>query len=247
MMRQRIEPFLCTPDDKPELPNAQLMATYELHSEIILALTLVGPRVPLQAAHWFTFDDPDLELAILGAARRHQHIEILPSGHGVYPPLDLTEARDVVGGYLALQGSTRNQVRVALKRLNQAQRRHNLGDRAVELSTAFETLMGDKATTEMTHKIRVRSVRLIGGEAAVRRKNASVVTETYKLRSLLVHTGQVNTAGTKAIQGQQMTPSEIIEHTTAMCVDLIKLIVHRGSIPDWSEFDIMEQPIQAIS
>jgi hypothetical protein len=236
---QRIEPFLYEPDNEPPVVNPQVAGNHEMLSEITLALTVVGPRVPIQAAHWFTFDDPDLEQAnILSGGRHHPQIEILPLVHKPYPPLDPNEAKDLVGAYLALTGNTRNQVRVALQRLIQAQLRHNVGDRAVELSIALETLMGDKATTEMTHKVTVRSVRLLGGPPGVRRKNRRVITEAYNIRSKLVHGSHVKPTATTNIEGKRLTASAIIEAATAICVDLIKLIIHRGSIPDWSEFDI---------
>lgn len=205
-------------------------------------MTVVGPRVPISAAQWFNFDDPDLDLAsILSGTRRSQLLEILPNLPGDYPILDPTEAQHIVQGYLALQGDTQHKVRVALQRLNQAQRRRNVGDRALELSTAFETLLGDDATTEMTHKIKVRSARLVGGPDDVRKKNAAIINKAYEIRSKLVHTGHVDPAKFKIVCGQRMSASDIIDHAVTVCVDLIKIIIRRGSIPNWSIFDITEQ------
>ncbi|MGH8604334.1 MAG: hypothetical protein ACREXR_16620 [Gammaproteobacteria bacterium] len=242
MAARRIEPFTYDPDAEPDLTHDEFSQTHELSLDITLALTVVGPRVPISAAQWFTFDDPDLDQAsILSGTRRGQLLEILPKQPGDYPILDPAEAQQIVQAYLALQGDTRRKVRVALKRLNQAQRLHSVGDRALELSTAFETLLGDDATTEMTHKIKVRSVRLVGGTDDVRTKNAAVINKAYSIRSKLVHTGHVDSAGFETVFDQQMNVSDIIDHAVTMCVDLIKIIIRRGSIPNWSIFDITEQ------
>jgi hypothetical protein len=188
-------------------------------ADVVLALTLVGPRVPIQAAEWFAFDDPDLEEANLLGSRSQSSIEILPSTPGAYPTLDAEEAPPIVQAYLSLTGTVKDRVRVALQRLNQAQRRRNLGDRAVELSTALETLMGDNATTEMTHKIRTRAVRLIGGLEAKRKSNAAILNKAYNIRSSLVHTGKVDTGKVENVCEQKMSVADIIKHTTCMCAD----------------------------
>lgn len=241
LMGRRIEPFTFDPETQPNLQNDEYIATHELFLDIALALTVVGPRSVISAMKWFNFDDPDLEYALLGSSHSSHMHEIVPSQPGNYLALDSNEAPQIVQGYLALSGTTRDKVRVALQRLNQAQRRHNIGDRAVELSTAFETLLGDNGTTEMTHKIKVRSVRLLGGTAEVRERNAAVIYKAYNIRSKLVHTGSVSATGTETVCGQRMNFSEIINQTILMCADLIKIIIKRGSIPEWSIFDITEQ------
>lgn len=242
MAARRIEPFTYDPDAEADLTHDEFSQTHELLLDITLALTVVGPRVPISAAQWFTFDDPDLDQAsMLSDSRRGQLLEILPNRPGDYPMLDPTEAQQIVQAYLALHGDTQRKVRIALQRLNQPQRRHSVGDRAQELSTASETLLGDNATTEMTHKVKVRSVRLVGGADEIRKKNTAVINKAYSIRSTLVHTGHVNSARFETICGQRMSASDIIDHSVTMCVDLIKIIIRRGSIPNWSIFDITEQ------
>jgi hypothetical protein len=239
VVSRKIEPFIYDPDAQPNFTHDEFIQTHELLLDVTLVLTVVGPRASIPSVQWFTFDDPDLnEASIVSGSSRWQNLEILPAWHTNYPVLDPEEAPLVVKDYLALQGNTRSKVRVALQRLNQAQRRHNIGDRAVELSTAFEALLGDNSTTEMIHKIKVRSVRLIGGTDEVRKRNAAILNNTYKIRSTLVHTGHVDELSVKNVCGQKMSASDIIDQTITMCSNLIKIIIRRGSIPDWSIFDI---------
>ena len=227
-----VEPFFYTPDED-NLTDG-FAAKRKLLSEIALVLTAVGPRVPLEAACWFNFDDPDLEQASSAQSFYVQSfIEVLPLRPQVYPPLDPVEAPRVVQNYLAMQEAVRGKVRVALQRLSQAQRRHNFGDQAVELSIALEALMGDTATTEITHRIAVRSARMLGGDGSVRAKNGKVIKDAYKIRSQTVH-GQAESR-----KGRETEKRKIIDRTLEICIELVKTIIQQKAIPDWNTFDYL--------
>ncbi|MFM0261554.1 hypothetical protein [Paraburkholderia sediminicola] len=231
-----ISPLLYDPNDGH--PNENYIDTDNLLKEIALVLTVVGPRMAIPGLQWFEFDNPDFTI---GHGYTTKILEVLPLRVNEDPPLDEDEAKQIVGAYLALSGKTRKLVRVALQRIGQAMRRHNVGDAAVELSTAFEALLGDEATQEMTHKVRVRSVRLIGGPDAIRRANAAVMKKAYDVRSKLVHTGTVDETATEALDGERVPVRQIIDRALLLCVELVKIIIRRGEIPDWSLFDITEQ------
>ena len=236
-----IEPLIFDAEVPPESPPDTYLQVYELLYDITRVLTLIGPRSPIMAAQWFNFDDPDIEeAALMSGSRSGQLLEVLPIL--VKPPilLDLAEAPKVVQAFLALSGTARNKIRVALDRLNQAQRRHGIGDRAMELCIAFEALVGDAATTEMTHKVKVRAVRLLGGASDERVKNSQTIKIAYDIRSKLVHTGHVEPGEQKIILGEKFAVSDILDKATTLCADLIKILIFRGSIPDWPHFDIAE-------
>lgn len=237
-----IEPFII--DKVPEIDDLSLnedyLKNYELIKEITLALTVVGPRTVISSSQWFTYDDEDLEQACLFSGRSTHMHEISPNRPSTELALNGAETQEIVPAYIALQGTTRAKVRVALQRLNQSLRRHNVGDRAVELATALEALLGDNGTTEMTHKIKVRSVRLIGGTNNARFRNAAIINKTYVIRSTLVHTGRIDASATDTICGERLPISNIVEEATHLCADIIKIIIRSGSIPDWSKFDIIE-------
>ena len=147
----------------------------------------------------------------------------------------------MVQAYLALKPSVRDIFSVSIERINQALRRRSVGDKAVELCTALETLMGDSGNTEMTHKIKVRTTRLVGGTASVRITNAALLNETYAIRSKLVHTGKVDENRGKSIGGRELTRAAIVNETVGIAVELVKVLIRRGGIPDWTEFDVTEQ------
>ena len=235
--RRKIEHVIFSPDTP--IDTGGYLETHELFKEITLALTAIGPRAPLTAVHWFTFEDPDLQLAnILAHSYNQSAIEILPMFLTASYPLDPIEGAEIVGAYLVLKGRTRDVLRVSLQRLNQSQRRHDVGDRAVELCTGLEALLGDSQKTEMTHKIKSRAARLIGGTIVDRRRNASLVGAAYDIRSSLVHTGKVNTKAAIKIASDKLTPAEVIEQTQSLSAELVKIIIRRGALPEWPEFDV---------
>jgi len=236
-----ISPFIVNEDETDQfLDRTDFIKTSEIFNDIALAITAIGPRTVISSSKWFVYDDPDLEEARLFKGHSMQPIEIIPNRPSDESLLYAEEAKPLVEAFLSLQGQTLAKTRVALKRLNQSRRRHNVGDRAVELATAFEALLGDNATTEMTHKIKVRATRLIGGSIEARVRNAAIINKTYSIRSKLVHTGQVNADETETISGQRLHASQIVHEATLLCAQLIRIIILRRAIPDWAIFDILE-------
>lgn len=240
IVSRTIQPLVA--DEQVNSDNKEYFLTEKLLEEITLALTLIGPCVSLPCAQWFLFDDPDIEKAAWLRGRRGKFIEILPIRNTQSPPIDGVEAAEIVAKYLAVQGDDRNKLRVAIQRLSQALRRQDVGDRAVELATALEALLGDNGKTEMTHKIKVRFTRILGGTESERRLNADIIKQTYEIRSSMVHTGSVNTKKKYHIGGSsKLTAIEVVELAVKLCATLTKTIIRRGSIPDWQTFDVVEQ------
>lgn len=237
MMKRIISPLTYDPDQGPQDDSSSTQA-YEILNEVATVLTLIGPRVSLGLTTWFTFDDPDFEI---WAGRSSQIAEIVPAQFKEYPVLDAAAAQELVQTYLRLPGDLRTHFRVAIDRINQAQRRRNAGDQAVELATALEMLVGDKANNEMTHKVKVRTVRMVGGNLEERRRNAAIVNKAYAIRSKMVHTGVVEAGATESILGERVAVSDIVDMALNLCVQLITALIRRGNIPDWGEFDITEQ------
>jgi Apea-like HEPN len=210
----------------------------KLLADVTLVLTLVGPRVPVSSFIWFEFDDPDLQhLAPLADMYRGRRLEILPSTSSDYPPLEANEAQALIRGFLALNEDTKQKLRIALQRLNLAQRRRGVGDRAVEVCIALEILLGDEGCGEVAHKVTIRSALLVGGRAEERRFNADVVKATYGFRRMLVHHGSEST-GKREINGIKVPVTAIVDSAVKLCMAVTRVIIQRGEIPDWSTFDV---------
>jgi hypothetical protein len=102
-------------------------------------------------------------------------------------------------------------------------------------------LLRTTGTAEMTHKIKVRTTRLVRGAPSVRTKNAALLSETYAIRSKLVYTGKVDENRQKSIAGRKLTRADIVKETVEIAVELVKVLIRRGGIPGWTEFDVTEQ------
>jgi len=204
-----------------------------------LCLTAIGPRAPLLAMAWWEFDDADIRDADrMRSGSFGQAIEIVPRMGQTFPMLDASLAMEIVGAFQRLQPTSQARVRLALQRLGQALRRHGLGDKAIELAIALETLTADDGSNEVSHKVKVRATKLLGGDGAARERNAKLIAETYNIRSKQMHTGSFDASKSKAVAGASLTPAEILEQTAALCANLIVAMIRRGSIPAWNTFDI---------
>jgi hypothetical protein len=136
--------------------------------------------------------------------------------------------------------SDRHWCYVCFKQAHPNAQSNGCGDRAIELSIALETLLGDRDPTEMAYRIRLRSARLLGGPDAEREKNIALIKAAYSIRSIMVHRGRVETNKIKPIGDTKLNPSQIIDAAIALCAAIIKKFICRGSIPDWQAFDRAE-------
>ncbi|WP_059763593.1 hypothetical protein [Burkholderia ubonensis] len=110
--------------------------------------------------------DQNLQFALerIATLKMIRAVEILPARQMAYK-IDSDAALKLVKNFFALDEHSKKRVRLALKRLNASQRRQSVGDMALELAIAFESLLGDGVPTEMTNKIATRSARLLGGSS----------------------------------------------------------------------------------
>jgi len=234
-----IEPLIFSVDDRGVTGVSDYERLHNKFSDIALCLTAIGPRAPLTAMAWWNFDEADIREADLqNDSRTSSSIEIVPRTGPAYPPLDATLAVEVVNAFLRLTGEARSRTRLALRRLGQALRRHELGDKAIELAISLETLTADGDNNEVSHKVKVRATKILGGDGAARARNAKLITETYAIRSKQMHTGAFDATRSRTVAGASLTPGEILEQAASLCADLIIATIRRGSIPTWATFDI---------
>lgn len=233
-----VSPVVIDPGQKLESDYYRIQ---EETADIILALTVVGPRPPVLAAAWHAFDDPDLNDAAI-SGRHSWMMEILPAfSQKPYPLLDPQVAAKVVEQILNLNSKDKPRVVTAIKRLQRALIRHEVGDRAVELSIALEVLLSDKDNSEMTHKVSVRGVRFIGGTSEERTRNLVILKKAYEIRSKLVHQGIQEVGDISMGKGLPKLPAvALINEACELCAKLIRKVLACGEIPDWPTFDILD-------
>lgn len=241
VISEEIKPFISGPEDTtPDTALERFNKRHQIIDGITSVLTIVGNRAVIPSSQWLTLEDSDLEQASIINGRGTPWLEILPQKERKEEVLNELLAQEMVRGYFKLDESARGTVSIALHRLNKAIIRRDVGDSAVELSVALEALTGDDTTNEMTHKVKVRTVRLIGGSDEERARNASILKHTYEIRSQMVHKGSVQTNKPKEIAGVKMLPNEIINEAISLCAEFIRKIISIGKIPKWPTFDITE-------
>lgn len=220
--------------------NPDYIRLHDLHRDAALALTAVGPSLSQIVEQWFTFDDSDVQLAAWPDGQRSwpmREIRTGPRQQEDIVELDGALAEETVRRFIALEDRPKDLLRLGLQRLNQAQARQAVGDAAVELFTALESLLGDGQTNELLHKMSTRAVRLIGGEPPERDQNFSILKKFYEVRSQLVHTGKVSAQEFK-VNGARIPVEDLARRAIIICARVLRVLIERGSIPDWRAFDI---------
>ncbi|WP_284078803.1 HEPN domain-containing protein [Herbaspirillum aquaticum] len=243
VMDVEIAQVVATVGEDGEAPKVDRSSDFARLREIAQFFLLVGARISIPGMAWLAYDDADLN--VLSGSTYHL-TEVAPVHIPRQSELDAEELRQLVTSYLALSGDDQQKIKIALFRIDQASRRREVGDRAVELSTALECLVGDDAKTEMTHKVKVRAVRLIGGTESQRKKNATIISKSYSIRSSLVHSGKVDLRKKHKVLSEDLTAAEVVEEGLLLSIELVKKILSLGNIPEWDIFDITDFP-QSVS
>lgn len=222
-------------EQSADVPNPFLEVHEYLHA-IALILTAVGPRSLTTATMWFEYSDIDMrQAAILGGAHT-KFTEIIPMTLADYPAIDPVVAKAAISGFFSLNDSAKAQVKVALKRLNQAQVRHDIGDRAIEVAIALESLLGN-GNTELTHRVSMRGAKLLGGTVEERMRTFDVIKAAYGIRSSMVHTGS-GTQEKHRICGTRTHANEIIPLAISVCAKVVLKLLSNRAIPEWNRFDV---------
>lgn len=152
-------------------------------------------------------------------------------------PLDGKATASLFKRFQKMSSPEQKVMRISLDRLNQALRRQNLVDKAIDLGIALEVILlhgineGDRG--EMRYRSSVRGATFLGENKAERTKIFKRLRDTYDLRSVAVHSGVI-----KSKKGKK-SPEKILEEAIRDSVDIAKKLIDRGSFPDWdSEYVI---------
>lgn len=239
VVRSRVCPLVHSDNSRgPLAMSPEARRVFSLTKEVALALSAVGPRDPIIGPDWFVFNDVDVQEANTQFGLGESQVEFIPARPVDFPPLQPEEASEIVRGYLGLQEDVRNLVRVGLKRISQALRRHHPGDCAIELAIAFEALMGGNEKNEVTHKVRVRTARILGGTPEERIRTSEIVNRTYGIRSAMVHSGAIDLRKRHKVGDEYLTADQLIPVAADTCATLIRAVIRAGALPDWSSFDV---------
>lgn len=184
--------------------------------EAFNCLTLIGPSGPGILA-------TSIMPMIWRPAGSHSAIGQCPfptelRSHHIFNATDCQRLQQIHQQYVALPLSTRNHLRVPLRRLNLAMRRYWDVDTAIDLGIAMETLVVEKTNdSTIGFMLRLRVARLLGNNINERKIIAKQIQRLYDLRSKAAHTGVLpntiqNISSSTVLQQGAELVSSIIEH-----------------------------------
>jgi hypothetical protein len=214
--------------------SSEIRSTLE---EIRLALTCVGPSRPVSVVEWFEFVDPLLSHLNSPGGMSMTYDDLR---HG-YPWMEVQhESADmaaVARQYSQLaDGGTRARLARALRRLNFAMRRADVGDRAVELAIALESvLVGGRG--ENTFKVSLRASLIIPADRARRIAARAIVSAIYDVRSAVVHSGEA--ANKVRVRGRgEVSTATVVNEGLVITADVLRQLIGRGAIPVWEDLEV---------
>lgn len=237
ILKFSVEPFLGQLDDKAKQKiTDDYLLRRKYVDDILLCLTLIGPCIPTKYKEWFQYDDPEIEEANIHTSFMFPKTEILPMVFRNIGQWDEEKATIAINKFLHLESGVKNKIRVSLERLNLAMRRSYVGDKAVDLSIALESILAE-GIGENTHKVSLRSAIIIGGEINDQLRIRAIIGSLYTIRSNMVHNGQVDNK-VKPHGLPKMGTSIVVDEAIKITAQIICKILEKNTIPDWYEFEL---------
>ncbi len=194
-------------------------------------LAVIPKAIPMEAAHWFHYDDPDIDLlGQFGLTRQGPEIRpIIAAG-----PIEITAAalNGVLSSYYQLKKSDKDRVNLALERIVRSRCQFVSGNRAIDLAIALEVLFMNADRNEHSYKISLRAARLLRSDIQERKRTFLQVRRLYDMRSAMVHTGNVKNE--YGLDDVKMSAHDIVEDVDVLCTEAIRAFLQLGGIPsDW--------------
>lgn len=166
-------------DDKEEFEDLE---------DVRFCMTAIGPCAPLCLGSWIEADEGVPNLANMAHLPERLNAGNYPRGVAEdWSRLALTHER-----WRALPESKKRYLRVALSRLNEAMRRTEPVDSAIDLGIAIDAVfLSGKAADrgEIGVTLRLRASHYLGVDLASRRDISDLFSALYLLRNIAVHSG----------------------------------------------------------
>jgi hypothetical protein len=142
------------------------------------------------------------------------------------PQLSADELRAVVNAFFVCPPALREELRIAIDRLNLAAGNLDVVDIAIDLGISLEALllhqMG-RDRGELSYRLRLRGAALLGGTVADRKATYDVLNRMYGYRSAAAHTGRLDAD----VKYANFDPG------IALGARLIRKVIEHGAWPDW--------------
>lgn len=209
---------------------------YSVFSDLALAITAATDAAPVVGAAWGEYEDTDFADAEFGWVHT-------PARYEGRPPEFFTITLEdhhveLINRFLSLSGKVRRACVTAAGRLNSARRRVEAGQSAIDLATAFESLLATSdERTEITYRLRLRAALILASDYEGRQEVANRIRDLYALRSKIVHGDSVasSTAPDRAT----------VEWGTQNFSRLLNLVIGEGRLPDLKRLELTGDAAEA--
>jgi hypothetical protein len=226
-------------DDELSASGAAIEKAFTSLDEVRLCLTSISVCSPLEEHRWKQYMDEMLEdAANVSAGISFRQIEIIPARLRKSEPLEEEKAASIIGCYFDLPIKYQSRMIRALDRLNQAMRRSSVGDMAVELSIALETLLLGDEKGDNRFKVALRSGIAFSESIEERIKCRKVIKRMYDLRSNLVHQGDDGNS--------RPENKDDIENAISFTAVIINNLIKKRKEPDWPLLEISGKSLEDI-
>src|SRR5262249_46905383 len=200
--------------------------------EAALLLTLAGPSAVAIVGAWFT-PEPWVPLGHICSGSAHSNaLSVIDQfAQRTLTPEEIEHAIRLHRLYSGLQSTTRNRLAVPLRRFNQALRRSDAIDAAVDLAVSLETLLlGDRTERgEIGFTLRIRAARFLGLDVEDRRNIDRQVRGLYGIRSARAERGPAPAS----VEAQPT--GEFLRGAYRLAARAIERAIENGLPGDWMD------------
>ncbi|OHV26920.1 hypothetical protein EOS93_06220 [Rhizobium sp. RMa-01] len=209
---------------------------YSAFSELALAITTATDSAPVVGAAWGEYEDTDFADAEFGWGHMPARYEGRPPRFSTVTLED--EHVEPINRFLSLSGNVKRACANAAARLNSARRRVETGQSAIDLATAFESLLATSdERTEITYRLRLRAALILASDYEGRLEVSNRMRDLYALRSKIVHGDSVasSTAADRAT----------VDWDTQNFSRLLNLVIDAGRLPDLKRLELTGDAAEA--
>ena len=185
---------------------------------------------PLALGYWFAYDDEDLDLN----AFENYISWLLPEIMPVIPAnisVDAVIIQQELKALFAMREDWRNDLTRSMERFTLSRCRHQLIDRILDLTLAFEIAVSGKGEqTPQSWKVSVRSAQMIGGSLQERLENRREMTALYGLRNQGTHGS--------SLSGDRQKHETILNDAVLLYRKLLDSFWRHEERPDWNAIEL---------
>lgn len=145
----------------------------------------------------------------------------------------LREAPELLAALVGASG----RLRLAARRLSQAQLRSDEEDAVLDACIALEAGVGDRQAAEMTYKVSMRAATLLGEAGLESEKVRSVVRKLYNWRSAIVHGGDAKKARRDFAAAAEMADEHAVAGAFAVANATVRELLRRPDIESGGDID----------